>query len=211
MAAVLIFDFDGTIADTYHYIVRISNMLAPEFNYSLIRPDEVDELRGKTVKEVIRYLKVPILKIPALVARGKKEFLKDISQVQPAQGLSDVLHELKRCGIRMGILSSNTAVNIAQFLESHKLAEVFDFIHSTFMIWSKNISIRKILMTENLRADEVVYVGDEVRDILAARKAGVRCASVTWGYNSTVPLEAHEPDYLFSRPDELLQFCPTRD
>ncbi|TFH14298.1 MAG: carotenoid oxygenase [Lentisphaerales bacterium] len=207
MPNVLIFDFDGTIADTYHYIVNISNSLAPEFGYSLIRSDEVDALRDKTIKEVIRHLKVPILKIPAIVARGKNDFLKDISQVQPAHGLIDVLHELKRCGMRMGILSSNTALNITRFLESHRLTEVFDFIQSTFMIWSKNISIRKILMTKGLSVNDVLYIGDEARDILAAKKAGVRSVSVTWGYNSAVPLEAHEPDYLLSRPEELLQFC----
>jgi phosphoglycolate phosphatase-like HAD superfamily hydrolase len=48
-----------------------------------------------------------------------------------------------------------------------------------------------------------VYVGDEVRDIVAARKAGVDVAAVSWGYNTREVLAKHEPDYLIERPELL--------
>jgi phosphoglycolate phosphatase-like HAD superfamily hydrolase len=49
----------------------------------------------------------------------------------------------------------------------------------------------------------VVYVGDEERDVVAARQAGVDIAAVTWGYNSPELLAVQEPDYLIDYPDEL--------
>ena len=117
----LIFDFDGTIADTHHYIVEISNRLAKEFHYAKIRPEEVAQLKDKTVKEVISHLDVPLMKIPAIVARAKKEFHKDIANLEPFDGLKDILHRLKEAGIQIGILSSNASGNIKKFLEYHHL------------------------------------------------------------------------------------------
>ncbi len=126
---VLIFDFDGTIADTHHYIVKISNRLAHEFNYNIIDREEIEALRDKTAKEIIRHLKVPVLKIPAILARAKKELRKEISEIQPITGLRDVLHQLRGLGMLMGILSSNATENIAKFLENHGL-RIFDFIRN---------------------------------------------------------------------------------
>ena len=77
---ILIFDFDGTIADTHRYVAELSNRLAKEFNYDLIDWEEFESLKDKTALDIIKHLKVPILKIPAIVARGKMELNKGIVQ-----------------------------------------------------------------------------------------------------------------------------------
>ena len=63
------------------------------------------------------------------------------------------------------------------------------------------------MVKQALHPSNVLYVGDEVRDIEAAKKAGIRIAAVTWGYNSKKALEAYKPDYLVTKPEELLQIC----
>ncbi|MBN2302204.1 MAG: HAD hydrolase-like protein [Lentisphaerae bacterium] len=203
---VLIFDFDGTIADTHHYIVGISNRLAREFKYDEIDWNMVDSLRDKTAKEIIQYLKVPLLKIPAILSRGKKEFNKGITEVKPIDGLSDVLRSLRSRGVVMGILSSNTAENIRKFLQNHAL-EVFAFIHSTSKVWSKNISLERLISGRNLDRNSIHYIGDEARDITAARRSGVKSVAVSWGYNSARILRSHNPDFMVNLPGELLRFC----
>lgn len=205
--ATFIFDFDGTIADTHHYIVEISNRLAKEFHYARIRPEEVAQLKDKTVKEVINHLDVPFMKIPAIVARAKKEFHKDIANLEPFQGLREILLRLKEAGVQIGILSSNASENIQQFLEHHNL-DIFDFIHSASTIWGKHIGLDKVLKQNGIEKDAVVYIGDELRDIDAARKLGVKVASVTWGYNSAQSLEMQNPDFLCERPEDLLSLIP---
>ncbi len=203
---VLIFDFDGTIADTYRYIVEISNRLADEFNYNLIDPDELNELKDRTSQEVIRYLKIPIMKIPSILAKAKKEFYKEIATIEPIKGVEDILKQLRGIGKQMGILSSNTSENILKFLKENNL-DIFDFIHTTSKIWTKNTSLKNLIKKYNLQLDQVLYIGDEVRDIAAAKRLGVKVAAVTWGYNSSKTLKKHNPDFLVNSPQELLELC----
>jgi len=201
---VLVFDFDGTIADTFHYILNLSNQFSSEFNFKEIAPHEVEGMKDKTSQEVIKHLGVPLFKIPFIVAKAKKELEKDISEIQPVEGLKEILRQLKNFGYKMGILSSNSSENVLKFLKNHDL-DFFDFIGTTSKIWSKNTSLSKLMQDEGLSPETTVYVGDETRDIEAAKKAGVKCVAVTWGYNSQKALKKHNPDYLVTKPDELFQ------
>lgn len=201
---VLIFDFDGTIADTFQYLIEIGNRLAEEFQFKKIAPKDIANLKDKNVRETIDHLDIPFLKIPMIVARAKKELYKDILSVEPVEGLKEILHRLKSLGLVMGILTSNSSKNVLGFLENHQI-NLFDFIHSTPKIWSKNRSLKTLMRDHQLKVGEVIYIGDETRDILAAQKAGISSAAVTWGYNSLKALQAHKPDYLIHTPEELFQ------
>jgi len=203
---IFIFDFDGTIADTHDHIINISNRLAKEFGYSLIKPDEIETLKDKTSREVIKYLQVPIFKIPAILSKAKKELHDGMASIQPIEGLKEILQELKDSGVRMGILSSNAPENISKFLKNHAL-EVFEFVDSTLKVWSKNISLKKLLERHAFHADQILYIGDETRDIEAAKALGIKVAAVTWGYNSERALKSHEPDFLIHTPQELFELC----
>ena len=181
--SILLFDFDGTIADTYLYMCEISNRICREFCYKRIEPKDIEFLRGKTSQEVIAYLHVPTLKIPAIAARAKREYQKGIGNIEMVDGLKDSLEKLKTRGARMGVLSSNSRENVSLVLQQHGL-DFFEFIHSTSRIWGKNISLQSLIRQRKLPKDEVIYVGDEIRDVVAARRLGIKVAAVTWGYNS---------------------------
>ncbi|MDP2653301.1 MAG: HAD-IA family hydrolase [Candidatus Omnitrophota bacterium] len=204
---VFIFDFDGTIADTHHYIVQISNRLAAEFKYKPILPHEVELLKDKTSQEVIRHLNVPVLKIPAILARAKKEFYAGIGTLKPIQGLKETIHRLKREGVRMGILSSNAAENVKKFLSNHALTDSFEFIDTTSKVWSKNTSFKKLIARRGFTIEQLLYIGDETRDIVAAQALGIHVAAVTWGYNSMRTLRDHNPDYIIHTPQDLYELC----
>ncbi len=204
---VLIFDFDGTIADTHNYLIEISNRLSQEFNYNTIRPEEIDELKNKTSQEIIRHLKVPLLKIPAIVTRAKSELHKNIDALKPIAGLKEALHQLRGLEVSLGIVSSNTRETVTKFLKAHNL-DIFDFIHTTSKIWSKNISLKSLIKKKGFSKNAVIYIGDEIRDITAARKSGIKVAAVSWGYNSARALKDHQPDFMIQNPQELLNLCP---
>lgn len=200
---IFIFDFDGTIADTHEYIVRISNQLADEFNYKKMSASDAKRLKEKSSQEIIRHLRVPVMKIPSIIAKAKKELHKNISTVKPFDGLVEILKQLKSTGIEIGILSSNSAENIKKFLKNHNI-DMFDFIHTTSKVWSKNTSIHKLMKKYNFSINQMLYIGDEIRDVVAAKKIGVCVAAVTWGYNSGEALRNLHPDFLIHKPEELL-------
>jgi HAD superfamily hydrolase (TIGR01549 family) len=201
---VLIFDFDGTIADTFHYLLKIGNRLSEEFHFNKIHPDEVNDMKDKSVHETIQHLNIPLLKVPMIVAKAKKELHKEIASVEPIEGLKEILLQLKSLGHKMGILTSNSSKNVMDFLKHNEL-DLFDFIGTTSKIWSKNWGLKTLMEDNGLTLSEVIYIGDETRDIKAAKKAGVRSAAVTWGYNSRKVLEAQNPDYLIHTPQELFK------
>lgn len=201
---VLIFDFDGTIADTLHFLIEIINRLSKEFGFKTIAAHEITELKDKSVGEVIQHLNIPLLKVPIIAAKARIELHKEIKSVQPAEGLKDMLQQLKSLGVKMGILTSNSLKNVMEFLKHNEL-DLFDFVHTTPKIWGKNRSLKTLMQENQLDLLQVIYVGDETRDIIAAQKAGIRSVAVTWGYNSTKALQAHHPDHVIHSPQELLQ------
>jgi len=118
---VLIFDFDGTIADTLHFLIEIINRLSKEFGFKTIAAHEITELKDKSVGEVIQHLNIPLLKVPIIAAKARIELHKEIKSVQPAEGLKDMLQQLKSLGVKMGILTSNSLKNVMEFLKHNEL------------------------------------------------------------------------------------------
>ncbi len=201
---VLIFDFDGTIADTFHYVLELGNRLSEEFHFNKIADNEINDMKDKNFLEIIQHLNVPLLKIPMIVAKAKKELHKDIESIEPIKDLKEALLKIKSLGHKIGILTSNSSKNVMSFLENNEL-DFFDFIGTTSKIWSKNWGLQDMINDHNLELADVIYIGDETRDIAAAKKAGIRSAAVTWGYNSCKALQAQDPDYLLHSPEELFQ------
>jgi phosphoglycolate phosphatase-like HAD superfamily hydrolase len=207
---VLIFDFDGTIADSFHAVLAISNRLAREFGYDPVHPDDIDQLKNLSSREILRLSGVSPFRLPFLLGRLQRELNREICQLQPIPGISEVLQLLKQQEYRLGIVTSNSRENVAAFLEAHALRSLFDFIGTGLTVFGKGGIIRRILRQQRIDPATVVYVGDEIRDIEAARKIGIRVIAVSWGFNSQEALAAHHPDFLIHRPEELLDVVAGR-
>jgi phosphoglycolate phosphatase len=91
-------------------------------------------------------------------------------------------------------------------LERYDL-NIFDFINTSIRIWGKSKGLKNLISKNGFAVEDIVYVGDETRDIDAAKKVGVRVAAVTWGYNSYEKLASHNPDYIIQKPQDLLTLC----
>jgi phosphoglycolate phosphatase len=200
---ILIFDFDGTIADSFHFILKLSNELATEFHFRQIRNEDVERMKEMTMWEVIDFLKVPILRIPAILGKARKQLFNDISNIEPVTGLEEMIREFRVRGYFMGILTSNSAENVEKFLRVHHL-DMFDFIKASPHAWGKEHCLKDLIKSLHLQQDRIIYVGDEVRDLEAARKAGVKSAAVTWGYNGTNVLKAYKPNFIVHSPKDLV-------
>ncbi|EKQ69081.1 haloacid dehalogenase superfamily enzyme, subfamily IA [Leptolyngbyaceae cyanobacterium JSC-12] len=202
---VIIFDFDGTIADSFEVVLKISNRLAAEFGYPKAQPEDISRLKNLSSREVIRQSKVSPFKLPLLLRRLRCELNQEIHRLKPIPGMKEALLMLKQQGNRLGIVTSNSCENVAAFLEVQELSDVFDFIGSGLALFGKGRIIQRILKQHQLNPADVIYVGDETRDIEAARKIGIPVVAVSWGFNSRQALAAENPDFLIDHPEELLQ------
>jgi len=202
---VIIFDFDGTIADTLDALVTIANSLAVKFNFKQITPEELAVLRNLNSRQIIKKSGISLLQIPFLVKRVKSELKQQIQHLSTIPGIKEALIELNNQGHRLGIITSNSTDNVTAFLEKNELEDLFEFIHSGITIFGKTRIINNFLKQENLQPEEVIYIGDETRDIEATKKAHVKVIAVSWGFNSREVLAAENPDFLIDHPSELLE------
>ncbi|MDB9527463.1 HAD hydrolase-like protein [Oscillatoria sp. CS-180] len=199
----LLFDFDGTIADSLSVIVAITNQLAPEFGYRPTPLAEVDALKGLTPRQLIRYSGIPVLKIPALLRRLRQELRQQSIQIPPCSGMPEVIQQLRQDGHFLAIVTSNTPEVVWAFLATYGLEHCFASVDGGGTLFRKGRLIAQCLERHQLLSTETAYVGDEVRDIAAARSAAVQAVSVTWGFNSRTALVAANPDQLADDPKAL--------
>jgi len=200
----LIFDFDGTIADTLAAVVRLANRHHEELGIPRLDEAEVEAMRGMTSRAILKKFRIPLVKLPKLALKYQKEFHQEIDKLGLFPGIRELLMDLKAFGVKLGILTSNSQENVRKFLDARGL-DVFDFIHSESNLFGKTRALRHLLKEEVGGQDEVMYVGDEVRDIEACRKADVPVIAVSWGFQRRDFLAGQDPTYLVDSPDEILQ------
>lgn len=199
----MVFDFDGTIADSMAVAWKIYNELAEKYAFKRLEAEELAGARDMGTREFIKYAGISKLRIPRLLTEGKRMMAGQLDEVTPIPGMPEVIRELREKVPTLGILTSNTADNVRHFLKREGL-EVFDFISTVPKLSGKHKNLRGIMKTFTYVSDEVLYIGDETRDIKGAKKAPVKSAGVTWGFNSEKALALLEPDYLLKKPVELM-------
>ncbi len=118
-------------------------------------------------------------------------------------GMAEVVREISQAVEITGILTSNTVENVELFLANNGLEGCFEFVSSVRKLSGKHKHLRSILRTFSLAPHELLYIGDELRDVKAAHRVGVDVAAVTWGFNSRGVLSRHMPTYLVDEVEEL--------
>lgn len=205
MKHLILLDFDGTIADSLDFFRQNFNVLAKKHNFLQVTPEKIELFRGKEPRELMKILGISLWKIPFIAADIKEAFKQDLKSIPPILGINDALNQLKKDGFTLGILTSNSKENVESYLKKNKITAI-DFVHGDVGMFGKTRRIQQVIKELGLQKEFVAYVGDEVRDIEAARKAGIRIVSVAWGYNNADRLEHSKPDFLATLPKDLLSY-----
>ncbi len=197
----LIFDFDGTLADTEQVNFSIMNELAQQYHFNKITLDDMQHLKTLSAKEVLQYFKIPWYKVPYILYQGKKRLGQQITAVQTFSYLPQLLVALKT-HYKLGIVTTNTQSNISKFLSENQL-DVFDFVSCNAKLLGKERALHNVIKKQKLDVNNTLYIGDEIRDIIAAHHCQLAIIAVSWGYNSASALEQQHPNYLVHSVDEL--------
>jgi HAD superfamily hydrolase (TIGR01549 family) len=201
---LLLFDFDGTLVDSFLATLSAGNRLALSFGYPPLSEAEARKLRKLSARQILSRSGIPISHLPRWIRAMRKELRQEIPNLQPHPGLTDVLRQLVRGGTQLGIVTSNSRENITSFLHRTAWDQLFTHLECG-TLFGKSLHIRRILRRTGISAGETGYVGDELRDIEAARKAGVRAIAISWGFNDRSALALGEPDFLCDLPAQLLE------
>lgn len=203
----LIFDFDGTLADTSNIIWDAYEHIFSKYNLKKVKRSEVVDLKEMSARDFMKEMKISPLKIPWIVADINQHIQKNVWRINPTfvqwEAILRVLKYKQKKAL--GIVSSNTIFTINAFLENHHL-NIFDFIR-TGSLFRKHFTIKRLAKKGYVDLGDTLYIGDEVRDIQMARNAGIHIASVAWGFNSKETLLGYAPDYLLEHPEELIHLA----
>jgi phosphoglycolate phosphatase-like HAD superfamily hydrolase len=202
----VVFDFDGTLADTEDMVFTIYLDLADKFKLKKVSKDELYKLKKLSAFEAIDHLDIKKWDLPGLLRRGRKVLHGMIENIDLCKdNMKDVLKEMESNNIMVGVLTSNSKKNVFKFINKHDL-DMFTFIENTGLR-GKEKKLLKLMAKYGMNKDEVLYVGDEIRDVKAMKHIGIDIAAVDWGYNHKESLEELEPDYLISNPETLIEIC----
>lgn len=199
----VVFDFDGTIANSIVPGLIIVNNFITTLGLPTLSADDFLKLRNKSYLEIIEHFKIPLWQIPSLLNKLREGMKEQIKNVETYPYIPFVLTQLNKRGYNVYILTSNSKELVSAFLEQHDIA-VIDDIFSELNIFGKANAIKRFMKIQKIQKDEMIYIGDEVRDADACKKAGVPIISVTWGFNSREILEKHDPTYIVDQARQLL-------
>lgn len=202
--ANIILDFDGTIADTFETVVNI--VMRWKFPGKKVGPEEIERLRNMPMHKILEEYRIAPWRVPGMVIRGRFEMGRNIDQIKAVKGMEEAVKRLHESGNTLYIVSTNSRRNIRKFLRQVKLYGCFKHIYGNIGLLGKAKALSKVVKSNKLDLQKTYYVGDEVRDIHAAKKAGIKIIGVSWGFNSHAMLAAEQPYKLVDTTAQLLKF-----
>lgn len=199
---LIIFDFDGTLADTFPWFASVLNGVADRYRFRRIEPDEVEGLRGHSARQLIDHLGVSRWKLPFIARHMRRLAASDVRSVAIFPGVEAMLRQLRRQGFVLAIVSSNTESNIRRAL-GDDMASLFTHFACGAGLFGKATKFRQLARVAGVEHGQCLCIGDEIRDFEAASEAGMAFGAVGWGFTSARALQALEPAFMFSHPDDI--------
>jgi phosphoglycolate phosphatase len=198
----VILDFDGTLADSLPWFVSVLDDVGRRWRIKTVEESEHATLRQLKATEIFRRLEVPGWKLPLIAADIRRRMARDIDLIALFDGVGEQLLRLHGAGVGLGMVSSNSAANIRRVL-GPRLWGLISYWECGVGVSAKHGRLTRLLQRAGVAREHAIYIGDEVRDIDAARRAGMAVGAVTWGYNDASVLRRHGPDLLFERVEDI--------
>lgn len=199
----VIFDFDGTLADSLPFLLSCLGELARHHGFREPAADELPRLRAASLPGLLDSLRIPWWKVPRIARHYRRLLAQRGGAVAPFAEIPAALEQLSAAGLHLGLATSNSATNVHQVLP--EAARLFSDGEYDVPLLGKARRLTLLLQRQGIAARDSLYVGDELRDLEAARRAGLACAAVAWGYGCPATLRAQAPDLFFERPADLLR------
>jgi phosphoglycolate phosphatase len=198
---LVIFDFDGTLADTFPFFVRSIDVLADRHGFARVPADEAEAMRGQSARQILTRVGLPLWKVPRLARDFTALMGEHLDEIRVFPGIPEMLQTLHASGVTLALVSSNAERNVRRVLGPQ--AALIHAVECGVSLFGKQSRLKKVLRATRMKATSALYVGDEIRDAEAARGAKMAFGAVAWGYANRAALLAQRPEELFETPSAI--------
>ncbi len=199
---LIIFDFDGTLANSFPWFVSALQSVAAKYRFHAPTDDEIGELRLVPPREIIRRLGIPWWKM-FLIARDIRALMsRSIDQITLFEGIEDVLAELATSGVQMALVTSNSVENARRVLGPTNAARIGHYAGNVRVL-GKRANFQRMLRQTGVAPERALCIGDELRDLEAAQAAGIPFGAVGWGFTPLTTLASRAPTERFATVADL--------
>lgn len=196
-----IFDLDGTLVDSFPWFLRTINDVADRFGFRRVVHEDIERLRHASTREILDSLDVPVWKLPAIARHARRLKGEAAAEISLFAGAEAMLRTLAESGVQLALVTSDSEVNARQKLGAS--AALFSHFDCAASVFGKPAKFHRVIRQASVVPQNVISIGDEIRDIEAARAVGIACGAVSWGYAAPAALQALAPDYMFAEMDEI--------
>lgn len=200
---LVVFDFDGTLADSFAWFLATINKVAERCGFRPIDMTRLDELRGYSGRQMMKYHELPLWKLPSVANEMRSLMAERAGEISLFPGVDALLRGLRDREIESAIVTSNSKENVVRILGEENVS-LIRYLECGATIFGKKVKLRKVLKASGAPVRNVLCVGDEIRDADAARALDLDFIGVSWGYTKPVSLQRHSKEPLLSTPEELL-------
>ena len=159
-----IFDFDGTLADSFPFFLSVFNTIADRHAFRRIDIEHAGELRHYSVRQMMDHVGMPAWKLP-LASRTFMDMMKESAHTVPLfDGIADTLRHLHACGMALSVVSSNSEHNVRTVL-GPELAGLIQRFDCGMSVFGKASRIRAVLKACGVAPADALYIGDQATDV----------------------------------------------
>ena len=198
---LVIFDFDGTLADSFPWVLKAMDDVSDRFKFRRVREGELEELRYCDAREVMRRLGVPRWKLPMIARYVRTRMAADVDQIGLFPGAGEMLDQLADAGLRLAVVSANGEATIRTVLGPH--ARHVTAIAGGVSLFGKRGKLLRMSRLAGVEPHRALVIGDEIRDLNAAKAARMAFGAVSWGLTRPEALEVGKPDALFRQMSDI--------
>jgi len=196
----IIFDLDGTIADTLPLCIAAFKKSVEPLLQKEISEQEIIATFGPSEEGTIRKL------IPAYEQEGVAAYLQHYEALHHTcpdafPGINALLKYLKAASVQLAMVTGKGLHSTRLSLKQFGLAEYFEVMETGSVEGPNKVNgIRNILTRLNANKAESLYIGDAPSDIIYCKQVGIPIAAVAWASTTNAKeLEAQQPDWYFIR------------
>jgi HAD superfamily hydrolase (TIGR01549 family) len=199
--AAIIFDMDGTIADSFDYV---ADFMAREAGLPPLTKEQKRGLRRMSMAAMARKLGYHWWQAPWLFIKGRRRMHKIVRHLDSFEGMPKLIRKLHNEGHELFVVSTNSLRNVRHFLHQQKIHKYFLEIYGGAGMFTKAFALEQLILSNNIDRNSAVYVGDERRDVEAAKLIGLKTVAVSWGFAGRDHLKEAKPTAMADTPAELM-------